>query len=415
MRLPLLTAALILLSSVFPFAGTAQTSSNDSILAITGATVYTSPEAKPIKNAVLLIRNGKIEKAGTAKSVVIPAHAKRLDVPGMVVTAGFWNCHVHFIEPCWQDAATQPAEKLEACLKTMLTSYGITHTFEVATLRFADVLALRQRINSGEINGPAILSVGVPFTPPGGSPIYIAPLKLPEMSSPEEAVKFVTAQIDSGADGIKLWSASPTRNKIAEMPLAIERAAVQVAHQRGKPVFAHPTSATGVSIAVAGGVDILTHVAPDDYKPWPRGLLDSMLKQKTAVTPTMKLYKWELERQNRYSPEDSLVIAAIAQLRDFSKAGGQILFGTDVGYMSDPDPADEFLFMAKAGLSFRQILASLTTNPAKQFGLSNKTGKIAAGFDADLVILAADPAKDVKAFTNVAFTIRQGKVIYARE
>ena len=415
MRIQLLIATLIFFSFILPFSGSGQKSSNDSILVITGATIFASPEAQPIKNGVILIRNGRIEKVGTTKLVTIPVNAKRLDVSGMVVAAGFWNCHVHFIEPWWRGADTLPVEHLEMHLKTMLTSHGFTHVFEVATFHFDDVLALRRRIESGEINGPAILTAGVPFTPPGGSPFYIAPLKLPELSSPEEAVKFVTTQIDSGADGIKLWSASPTGKGIAEMPLDIERGAVQTAHNRGKLVFAHPTLIDGVRIAVAGGVDILTHVAPDNRKPWGRGLLDSMLKQHMSLTPTLKLYKWELEKQNLYSPNDSMMNTAVIQLRDFSKAGGQVLFGTDVGYMSDTDPTEEFLFMAQAGLSFRRILESLTTAPAKRFGASAKTGKIAAGYDADLVILASDPTKDVKAFANVAFTIRKGRIIYSRK
>lgn len=68
--------------------------------------------------------------------------------------------------------------------------------------------------------------------------------------------------------------------------------------------------------------------------------------------------------------------------------------------------------MMQAGMDFRQILASLTTAPAKRFGTSGKTGKSARGMDADIVLLAGDPATDVKNFSNVKYTIRQGKIIY---
>ena len=71
----------------------------------------------------------------------------------------------------------------------------------------------------------------------------------------------------------------------------------------------------------------------------------------------------------------------------------QPLFGTDVGYMSDYDPTEEYVLMAEAGMSFRQILASLTTAPAEQFGESKQLGWVAAGFQADLVILKNDPSK----------------------
>jgi imidazolonepropionase-like amidohydrolase len=63
-------------------------------------------------------------------------------------------------------------------------------------------------------------------------------------------------------------------------------------------------------------------------------------------------------------------------------------------------------------MSFQQILASLTTNPAQRFGNSTHCGRIAKRMDGDLVVLRADPAQDARAFSKVRVTIRGGKVIY---
>jgi len=104
----------------------------------------------------------------------------------------------------------------------------------------------------------------------------------------------------------------------------------------------------------------------------------------------------------------------IQQLRAYSEAGGQILFGTDVGYIEQFDTAEEFKLMARAGMSFQQILGSLTTNPAERFGYATHRGRIAEGMDGDLVLLGADPAQDVTAFSKVRYTIRDGKVIYSQ-
>lgn len=68
--------------------------------------------------------------------------------------------------------------------------------------------------------------------------------------------------------------------------------------------------------------------------------------------------------------------------------------------------------MARAGMTFRQILESLTTAPAKRFGVFEKTGRITPGMDADIAILGSDPATDVHAFSNVQYTLRAGKMIY---
>ena len=94
------------------------------------------------------------------------------------------------------------------------------------------------------------------------------------------------------------------------------------------------------------------------------------------------------------------------------KSGGETLFGTDVGYMRDFDPADEYRLMARAGMTPMQILASLTSAPAARFQKTLKLGRVVAGYVADLTVLDGDPAHDVTAFAHVRYTLRDGKVIY---
>ena len=106
---------------------------------------------------------------------------------------------------------------------------------------------------------------------------------------------------------------------------------------------------------------------------------------------------------------------AAAQLGAFSHAGGQVLFGTDVGYTQHFDTSEEFTWMSRGGMSYQEILASLTTNPTQRFGYSTHSGRIAKGFDADLAVLGADPAQNTTAFSNVRYTIRGGEIIYAEK
>ena len=102
---------------------------------------------------------------------------------------------------------------------------------------------------------------------------------------------------------------------------------------------------------------------------------------------------------------------ALGQLREYAGAGGQILFGTDVGYI-DYDPTDEYVLMQRAGMTFSAILDSLTTAPAARFALSERTGRVLVGMDADLTVLDADPAADIKAFATVRYVLRAGRIIY---
>jgi imidazolonepropionase-like amidohydrolase len=68
--------------------------------------------------------------------------------------------------------------------------------------------------------------------------------------------------------------------------------------------------------------------------------------------------------------------------------------------------------MALAGLTWRQILASLTTNPAARFREALRRGRIAKGLDADIVVLGHDPATDVSALTDVSDVVRGGRIIF---
>ncbi len=133
-----------------------------------------------------------------------------------------------------------------------------------------------------------------------------------------------------------------------------------------------------------------------------------------ALTPTLTLWEVEYKRNDPDELKKGMGKAA-EQLKAFSQAGGQILFGTDVGYIERFDTSEEYAWMSRAGMSFQQILASLTTNPAQRFGYSTRRGRLAEGMDGDLVVLRTDPAQDVTAFSKVRYTILGGKIIYSEK
>jgi imidazolonepropionase-like amidohydrolase len=132
-----------------------------------------------------------------------------------------------------------------------------------------------------------------------------------------------------------------------------------------------------------------------------------------SLTPTLKLWLNEA-RKDDATPEQAERFAAkgVAELGQYQRAGGQILFGTDVGYVTDYDVTEEYRLMSQAGLTPMQILASLTTAPAARFSESQTRGQVASGMDADLVVLSADPANDANNFAKVRYTIRRGQIIY---
>jgi imidazolonepropionase-like amidohydrolase len=133
-----------------------------------------------------------------------------------------------------------------------------------------------------------------------------------------------------------------------------------------------------------------------------------MKRHHVGLSPTLTL--WTTVVQNP-EVQNRLVQAGIDELKAYFSAGGTILFGTDVGFQTKYDTALEYEFMGRA-MPWRDILASLTTNPSDFFKAAAK-GRVEKGMEADLVVLDGDPAADVRNLAKVAYTIRQGKVIYS--
>lgn len=390
------------------------------VLAVTGAKIYSAPDEPPIANGVVVMRAGKIVAVGKAGAVAVPDGAKVIDGAGLVVTAGFQNSHVHFIGSGWQSIATQPAPQLRQQVAAMLTRYGVTTAVDIAS-SLPNTSALRERIEKREVAGPRVLTAGAPLYPEDGLPFYMKNLNippevlraLPQPKTTAEAAAAVQRNVAGGADVIKLFTGSLiAQREVKPMRVHIARAAVDEAHRNHRLVFTHPSNTEGIQVAITAGVDILAHTTPDGGS-WDAELVKTLVQHHVAVIPTLKLWPFDLGRES----VPAQIIArfnevAAQQLKAFADIGGQVLFGTDVGYMTDYDPTDEYVLMARAGLSWKQILASLTTTPAERFGESARRGRVAAGMDADLVVLGGDPLDDVRNFASVHYTIRGGRVIY---
>jgi imidazolonepropionase-like amidohydrolase len=380
--------------------------------ALVGAAIYVSPTEAPIRDGVILIQNEKIVAVGARAQMQFPETAHVLDCFGFTITAGLWNSHVHFFERKWADAAAIPAPELTHQLQDMLTRYGFTSVFDIGS-SWENTRRIRDRIDSGEVLGPKIRSTGPGLVPPGALPsdqvlslMGLMKFPAPEVADAAQAAAAARKLLDEGVDAIKLFASSPRGPSLSESTF---QAAADEAHRAGKPVFVHPNSAADVLTAVRGGVDIIAHTTPHSG-PWDEALLTAMKARHVAVTPTLTLWKY-YERHDRLSAQEKVTNTEINQLRAWVAAGGEVLFGTDLGAV-EYDPSEEYALMSQAGMTFPQILATLTTAPAKRFGETGKLGRVAAGLQADLAVFQQNPATNLRALALVKYTLRAGRIIY---
>ena len=385
----------------------------DADLAFLGGTIRPGPADAEIPDGTVLVRDGKICAVGGKDSIELAEGTKTVDCSGCTILAGFWNSHVHFFERKWSDAAAVPAAELGRQLQGMLTRYGFTSVFDLSS-RWENTRRIRDRIASGEVPGPGILSTGEGLVPPGAVPsdqvlgvMGVMATPLPEIADVAQARAAARKLLQEGVDGIKLFASTPRGAPLAEGAI---QAAVEEARGSGKPVFVHPNTGADVLAALRAGVDVIAHTTPRSG-PWDEGILALVKERRAALTPTLSLWKYFL-RHDRISTREQLVEAAVGQVRAWIAAGGEVLFGTDLGAV-DPDPSEEYALMARAGMTFPQILASLTTAPARRFGESARLGRIAPGLQADLVVLGGDPTRDVRALCDVRYTVRAGQIVYS--
>jgi imidazolonepropionase-like amidohydrolase len=271
-----------------------------------------------------------------------------------------------------------------------------------------NTVALRKRVENGEVSGPRIFTAGIPIFPAHALPYYLAQLPaelIAKMGQPEtaaEATTLVDKNRGAGADIVKLFTGSIANpNHIVPMQVAIARAAADEGHKHGQPVFSHSSNLEGTKVAIDAGVDVLAHT-PEATDGIDEAMLRRMAAKHMTIIPTLKLFSRD---------------GGIANIRGldsrFHKLGGRLVYGTDTGFLPDYDQSEEFRQLTEAGFRFRDVLAMLTTSPAELFHLSQREGKVMPGMRGDLTILSEDPESGPpEAFTKIRYTIRGGKVIW---
>ena len=392
----------------------------DEIWAIEHARLIPSPTGAVVEDATVVLRDGKVQALGPSASVRVPDGARRVDGSGGTVLPGFWNVHVHFTDARFKGAAQQLDATLGEACRQMLTSRGFTTVVDLGSLP-ANTEAVRRRATA--VGCPRIFTVAVSLFPVHEVPIYVhqelgeeEAAKLPQPATADDAARIVeeSVRLRSGAGALKVFTGTWLGgSKTGLMDLAVVKGATAAAHRHGLVVFAHPQTAAGLEAALSGGVDVLAHTDPD-AGPWSPELVHRLLARHMALVPTLSLNRVITDQaQMSVAVRDRFIGAGKEQLHAFTAAGGEVLFGTDVGFLSEKDTDEEVGWMAGAGMDWRAILVSLTTAPARRMK-DTAGGVLAVGAQADVVLVTGDPRANVEALTHVRGTWVAGKSVFSR-
>jgi len=307
------------------------------------------------------------------------AGAQQVDGGGGVLLPGLIDAHVHL------DDAGQLA---------VLGSYGITTALDMASLPAASA-SLRGLAGQTDIR-----SACTPAVAPGSLHSILPTAEAGLITGPDEAKRFVADRVAEGADYIKIVIGSP----FADHDQATIDAIVAAAHEQGKLVVAHASSAESVAKAQAAGADILTH-APLDQALDPAAAAQAAAAGRVVV-PTLTMMEAIVAK---VAPPGADYAHARGSVAELHQAGVPILAGTDAHEASDFIPADvphgeslhrELELLADAGLPLLDVLRAATVLPARYFGLADR-GAIEPGNRADLVLLQDDPLSDIRATRSI--------------
>jgi imidazolonepropionase-like amidohydrolase len=465
-------------------------------LAIVGATIIDGTDAEPIRNGVILVESGKIVRVGGQHDLQIPGNARRIDARGKYIIPGLIDTNVHvsgFFEnelfALYTYGEEDPYGKFGYSLEGAQEGlkYGVTTMLDTYG-PLMPLMKVRDRINSGEAVGPRLLVGGNIIGWGGPAAVDQNPGKVPtaienELNKwfvqgtgvdltemyPGDVVKAIKRYMDLGPDFIKIGTTS--HQITPPIPLTfspeVHKAIVDAAHARGITVVVHSGTVEGHRLAVASGVNIITHadLVNQEFRP---SLLTEICKSNTYFAPFTNLTGTPEQRrlldailggdaETLQARDEALAARAkvdnvdrmatshlpsalvnevstmkttqVINQKRLIEGGCKIVIATDstpgapydhrggrggmIPFYSDMGTGTLRAIegLVKVGMSPKEALISATRRGAEAILLKDKIGTLEPGKAADLVILDDDPLRDIANIHKISEVMRDGVII----
>lgn len=388
------------------------------------ARVFDGNNPKPHTGWVVVVRGDRIESAGPANAITIPADARTIEWPNGTLLPGLIDAHTHVLlhpynEATWNDQVLKEPLALRVSrannhLQAILDS-GFTTIRDLGTegAGYADV-GLKQAVEQKIIPGPrmlvttrAIVATGS-YGPKGFAPEFYIPQGAEEADA-DNLVRVVRDQIGKGADWIKLYADAAMGGASVKPTFSLEelKLIVETAKSAGVPVVAHAMSKEGMRRATLAGVETIEHGDYGDIE-----VFRLMAQKGVALCPTLAA----AEAMHRYrgwqvgQPEPTTLQDHRATFRAAKEAGVTIVNGSDMGVFAHGQGARELELLVSYGLTPAETLRSATSIAAKALHLEDRLGVIKPKMLADLIVVEGDPTADISAIRNVKFVMKNGIV-----
>ena len=380
--------------------------------------VLTAPRVitgdQTVTDGAVVIGDQSLDWVGPAEALPAEyAALVRTDYPESTIMPGLIDSHVHLgFDGGPNPAARMRSESDEQQLVLMLHSardllgVGVTTARDLGARAYLDVV-VRDAIAAGLARGPRMVVATRPITVTGGHCWFMGG----EADSDDELRRMVRTHHKHGADLIKVMStggfmttgSAPWYAQFTETQLAV---IVEEAGRVDKPVAAHAHGIEGIRRAVEAGVTTLEHcsfVTETNERRFEEPLAARIADRRIFVCPTINV-------NAPYIAELTGIVVG-EHLLAMHDMGVRLIAGTDAGI--DNTPHHQYVggleYLVTLGFRAAEVLAMATTEAAAALGVDTITGRLAPGFDADVIVVDGDPSTDITALGRLRRVIARGR------